>query len=97
MQPDLLNKLVLARSLANTPFSLNSAVRCAAWNKAQGGKPDSAHLRGYAVDIRAASGSVRMAIVRSAMEAGFNRIGIYKNFVHVDCDPKLPIQVMWYG
>ena len=96
MQPDLLTKLTIARDLAGIPFVLNSAMRCQDWNRKQGGKPDSAHLRGYAVDIRINHGSARMAIVRAALAAGFNRIGIYGSFVHVDCDPKLPAQVMWH-
>lgn len=97
MQPELLNKLTIARDLAGVPFSLNSAIRCPAWNAKQGGKADSAHLRGYAVDVRAPTGSARMAIVRAALAAGFNRIGVYGTFVHMDCDPTLPQQVMWHG
>lgn len=97
MQPELLTKLTLARDLAGVPFSLNSAVRCAYWNKHERGEKDSAHLTGWAVDIRTPSSSSRMAIVRAALAVGFNRIGIYRTFVHVDCDPTKPKQVMWYG
>ncbi|UNI71183.1 putative peptidase M15 [Aeromonas phage P5] len=97
MQPELLNKLTIARDLAGIPFIIISAVRCPAWNAKQGGKTDSAHLRGYAADVRASTSSARLAIVRAALAAGFNRIGVYGTFIHMDCDPSLPQQVMWHG
>lgn len=97
MKPELLTKLTIARDLADVQFIMNSAVRCDYWNRKQGGKADSAHLRGYAVDVRVANGSVRMKVVRAALAAGFNRIGVYGTFVHMDCDPSLPQQVMWHG
>lgn len=97
MQPELLTKLTIARDLAGVPFSLNSAVRCEDWNRKQGGEKNSAHLRGYAVDVRVGNGTIRMKVVRAALAAGFNRIGVYGTFVHMDCDPSLPQQVMWHG
>ena len=97
MQPDLLTKLTIARDLAGVPFSLNSAIRCPAWNAKQGGKSDSAHLRGYAVDVRTPTSQARMAVVRAAIAAGFKRVGVYGSFVHMDCDPSLPQEVMWHG
>lgn len=97
MQPELLTKLTIARDLAGIPFVIISAVRCPAWNAKQGGKTDSAHLRGYAVDVRTSTSSARLAIVRAALAAGFNRIGVYGTFIHMDCDPSLPQQVMWHG
>jgi len=33
--------------------------------------------------------------VNALLKAGFTRIGIASSFVHVDCDPTKPAQVIW--
>lgn len=96
MDPAFIARLDVARDIAHTPFVINSGRRCAAHNKAVGGKDDSAHVFGKAVDIRCAKSPERMSIVR-ALIAEFNRIGIYKTHIHVDLDESKPQQVMWYG
>jgi uncharacterized protein YcbK (DUF882 family) len=97
MQPDFLERLDMARMLANVPFSLQSAVRCPEHNKAVGGLQDSAHLSGWAVDIEARSAVARMRVVYGLIKAGVNRIGVYSTFVHADGDPTKPSNVMWVG
>lgn len=91
----LLIGLDRARALAQIPFVINSGYRCAEHNRTVGGKPTSAHLLGYACDIGCLSSKARMNIVDSCLKVGFNRIGIAKTFIHVDCDPTLPPEVMW--
>ena len=51
MDADFLAKLDEARELANIPFTINSAYRSPEQNARVGGKPNSSHLRGLAVDI----------------------------------------------
>ena len=57
MKPDTLSKLEQARKLAGVPFIITSAYRCEEHNKSVGGKANSAHLRGYAVDLKITSSS----------------------------------------
>ena len=98
MNPDFLLKLDKARGIAGVPFKINSGYRSAQKNKAEGGKPDSSHLTGYAADIDLpnTSGSrMRFQIVNSLIKAGFNRIGIANGFIHVDSDPTKDKNVIW--
>ena len=97
MKPDLLASLVAMREDAGVPFAITSAIRCAAHNKAVGGEPDSAHMRGYAVDITATTSRIRFRILQAAIRYNIKRIGIYKTFIHVDVDPTLPSDVCWRG
>lgn len=91
----LLNKLNRARHIANTPFTLTSAMRCPAHNRAEGGSPTSSHMNGKAVDIKVRSAKQRHTILTALIEAGFNRIGIADSFIHVDVDNEKRNGVCW--
>lgn len=95
MQPELLRRLVNARNLAGIPFVITSAVRCSTWNAKIGGVDSSAHVDGWAVDIAATNSSARFKIVAALAQAGFDRIGIAGTFIHADCDPRKPANVLW--
>lgn len=95
MQVEFLKKLDEARKLAGIPFRVNSGYRTAAHNAAIGGVKDSAHTRGWAADISAPSKEQKIAVVRAARAAGFNRFGIYDTFIHLDCDPAKTPDVAW--
>lgn len=95
--PKLINMLNEARELAGLPFIINSGCRCNQHNLEIGGRPNSAHLRGFAVDIKADLSQQRYVILSSLLAVGFTRVGVYKTFIHADCDPVLPQRVMWYG
>lgn len=97
MEDELLGKLFKARRLADVPFIINSAFRCSVHNTNVGGKPDSAHLRGYAVDIRYSNSMQKFKMIKSLIFAGFVRIGdnTQHSFLHVDCDPTLPQEVFF--
>jgi len=86
MKKDFLLKLDKARELANIPFIINSGWRSRETNERVGGKPNSSHLAGVAADIKCLNSSSREVIIRSCILAGFTRIGIAKNFIHVDSD-----------
>jgi zinc D-Ala-D-Ala carboxypeptidase len=92
---ELLFKLDTARGLAGIPFSITSGPRCEAHNKASGGSERSAHLKGEAADIAVHSGGERFLIIEAAIDAGFNRIGIAKTFVHVDVSRTNTQKVVW--
>ena len=95
MDSDLLSSLDAARGIANTPFNLNSSWRCEKNNKEAGGKINSAHLRGTAVDIRCTTSHARLLILDSLLASGFTRIGVAKTFIHADIDMELPQEVLW--
>lgn len=95
MMPTTLEKLDKARELAGVPFKITSGYRCEAHNKVVGGKSESAHTQGYAVDIEASMSPSRYAILKALLAVGFTRIGIGKTFIHADDAPMLPQKVIW--
>ena len=97
MKDEFLKKLDLARELAGVPFVITSGFRCEKHNRAVGGKPNSAHTRGFAADIAAGDSLTRAKIVFGLIEAGFRRIGLDfgRGFVHADCDPEKPSPRLW--
>jgi len=96
MNPDFLERLEFARLISDTPYSLSSAFRCHEHNRDVGGKEDSAHPEGFAVDIRTPNSRSRFKVLRGLIKAGFTRIGIYENFIHADDDTSKPAEVAWY-
>jgi uncharacterized protein YcbK (DUF882 family) len=95
MDADFLAKLDKARELANIPFTINSAYRNADQNARAGGKPNSSHLKGLAVDIRANDSSTRYIVLNALISVGFNRIGVASSFIHVDDDKEKANNVIW--
>lgn len=95
MNEETLSMLEIAREIADIPFVINSGYRTSEHNLSVGGKKNSAHTRGYAFDIKVTNGIERMKVVNSLMQAGFNRIGIARTFIHGDNDPSLPQNVIW--
>tara|TARA_R100001530_G_C4316299_1_gene154465 strand:- start:819 stop:1178 length:360 start_codon:yes stop_codon:yes gene_type:complete len=76
------------------PFVITSGVRCMSHNKAVGGKEHSAHISGKAVDIECKDSMRRFNLLR-ALIRDFDRIGIAKDFIHVDNDITKPKEVTW--
>lgn len=95
MDPYFLAKLDGMREIAGVPFHINSGYRCATRNTLIGGKEDSAHTKGHAVDISAMDSATRFRIIEAAFQQGFNRIGIASTFIHVDDDTTKPPCVAW--
>ena len=95
MNEDFLAKLDKAREFANIPFIINSAYRSPEQNARVGGKPNSSHLRGLAVDIRANDSSTRYIVLNALIKVGFNRIGVASSFIHVDDDKEKANNVIW--
>ena len=108
MDENFMHKLQTARSLAeelckdlgyprsSAYFVINSGSRSEEHNRQVGGKPDSTHLYGRACDIKATNSRSRFIIAKSLLLAGFTRIGIGEDFIHVDIGyPNKDIYVMW--
>ena len=95
MKEKFIVKLDQARGIADIPFKITSGYRCEKHNAEIGGVSSSAHTKGYAADIECKGSRSRAKIVKACIEAGFDRIGIAKGFVHVDFDPDRPVMVYW--
>lgn len=95
MNQDFLSKLDEARELAGIPFKINSAYRSPEHNAKIGGKPNSSHLRGLAVDISVTNSRQRFIVLEALIKVGFNRIGIANAFIHVDDDKEKSERVVW--
>ena len=102
VDPILVMNLERMRAEAGGPIVIISACRCENHNREEGGKADSAHLCVpekkewcQAVDIVAATGRDLFRLLHAAISAGFTRIGIGKDFLHVDIDPLKPQEVVW--
>lgn len=96
-----LRKMDLARENAmkyykDVKFVVNSGYRTEKHNKKVGGKSNSSHLKGLASDIRVSNSQERYAILNGLLEAGFNRIGIGRTFIHADNDPDKTPFVIWH-
>ena len=91
----LVRMLDESREYAKVPFVINSGCRCEKHNNSIGGSKTSSHLKGLAVDIRVRNDNERMVMVECLIASGFNRIGIAKNFIHVDIDQKKANNRMW--
>lgn len=95
MDVEFLNKLAQARKIAAVGFKITSGYRSPAHNEKVGGVPNSSHTLGHAVDIYAPTSRQKYIIINALLQAGFDRIGIAKNFIHVDDDPSKNEEVIW--
>ena len=100
MDKDFLSMLDNARDIAKTPFKITSGYRTKEHNiaiyKKLGKKPiESSHLKGLACDIACSDSITRFLIINALLEAGFTRIGIANNFIHVDSDCEKSQNVIW--
>ena len=84
--PELWERLDMARRLADIPFTINSGARCVWHNTRIKGSPSSSHLKGLAVDIGCTTSQQRKKIVFALLSSGFKRIGIAPLFIHADVD-----------
>jgi len=95
MNVEFLNKLAQARKIAAVGFKITSGYRSPAHNAKVGGVKGSSHTNGHAVDIYAPTSTQKYLIINALLQAGFNRIGVAKNFIHVDDDPSKAEDVIW--
>ena len=98
---DVVTKLDNIRELIGKPITIVSATRCERYNRKFGGKARSSHVPrdgvSHAADVACLDSAFRFAFLTAAIPM-FNRIGIGKDFIHVDDDPELPRNVVWrYG
>jgi hypothetical protein len=96
MNHSFIKKLDIARMVAHTPFKLSSAFRSKIWEQEQGRNGTSSHTKGLAVDIVANNSATRYLIISALLSVGLTRIGLGKNFIHVDMDEEKSQNVIWH-
>ena len=94
IDPTLVNMLQDSRNATALTYVLASGCRCKKHNKEVGGKPNSAHLRGNAVDIKCITSQMRYRMVQDLIRR-FRRIEIRDSWIHMDIDSTLPQDVLF--
>ena len=94
-QQELVNRLQHVRDDIKQAMVISSGYRCPKHNKAVGGEQNSAHTKGLAVDIVCNHTAYRWLLITSLIKYGFDRIGIYKGYIHADLDYSLPANQIW--
>jgi len=95
MDECFLEMLDNARELYSKPMRVNSGYRTKEYNTKIGGVKNSSHILGLAADISCKSSSDRFAMLNAFIQAGFKRIGVASNFIHVDIDKNKSQNVIW--
>ena len=95
MSKEMLSKLDMVREEYGKPIYVNSGYRTEAHNEKVGGKPASSHLKGLAVDIACSESRERFNLIQLFLKYGISRIGIAKNFIHIDIDNDKAPNVIW--
>lgn len=97
----LIDTLDTIRAISGKPVFITSGARCPAHNKAVGGSKNSAHLpdpvhgQCHAADIQVLSSRQRRELVDIALDIDVQRMGIARDFLHVDTADYLPQSVIW--
>ena len=95
MEHEVVQALDIARDIYGDPMILSSGFRSIEANRACGGSPKSSHLLGWAVDIAITNSRRRFLLLEALLDAGFNRIGVSEDFIHVDMDPNKTPNALW--
>lgn len=95
MSLDLLSKLDKFREIYGSPITISSAYRSVAHEKSKGRTGSSSHCKGLAVDVYCIGDQTRYEMLKSALLAGFCRIGVGSTFLHLDIDPDKTQDCIW--
>ena len=86
------------RRYLGKPVVITSAYRCPVHNRRIGGVKNSAHVRGYALDVKCTNSKDRQRILEFLIVRNVRRIGVHPRFIHFDVDPDKPSPRLWlYG
>lgn len=99
MNPSFMTKIVAGRRESSFRWSVTSAYRCKQHNRAVSNTGDyGPHTLGRALDIQVKTSQQRWFLVDLFRRLGMTRIGIGKDFVHVDdmtAEDGTAEEVMW--
>lgn len=91
----LRNRLSNFSFFYNGDATVTSGLRSVEKNKEVGGSPTSSHLKALACDLRCTSSKEAFRIIETALRAGFRRIGVAKDHIHLDVDPSKVQDCIW--
>ena len=94
---NLVFELECVRIHYGKPMRINSGIRCLSHNRSIGSRDTSSHIKGLAVDISCTDMGTRLELVKRLLRDGeFKRMGIHKDFIHVDVDYDKPKGIFIY-
>ena len=94
---NLVFELECVRVHYGKPMRINSGIRCLSHNRSIGSRDTSSHIKGLAVDISCTDMGTRLELVKRLLRDGeFKRMGIHKDFIHVDVDYDKPRGIFIY-
>lgn len=96
LHPELLSMLRSMQKFCGWSFLITSGFRSKSWEFSKGRNGSSSHTKGLAVDVSASDSHARYKIVIAAGAVGVPRIGIGKDFVHLDIDETKAHPIMWH-
>lgn len=86
IEPTFVTLLDEARHRCAFAFHINSGYRCEKHNR-EVGSTSKNHTSGRAADIECHSSARRFTMLRTFLDLGIRRIGLYPGFIHVDTMP----------
>ena len=94
---NLVFELECVRVHYGKPMRINSGIRCLSHNRAIGSRDTSSHIKGLAADISCGDNKTRLELVKRLLRDGeFKRMGLHKDFIHVDVDYDKPKGIFLY-
>ncbi len=94
IKQELAVKVQQVRDLVGRSIIINSGVRCERHNGNIGASETSSHIGGWAADLGYKGSGERYQLLNAAFQI-FDRVGIAKNFIHVDVDANKTAGVVW--
>lgn len=91
----LVDTAILAQRMCGHPFHINCAYRSKEYDISKGRSGNSAHCKGFALDIATPDSHTRYLVLVGCVLAGFRRIGVGKRFLHVDLDDSKPNPIIF--